>query len=540
MKKFNINIKDRSVFSYVIFCFLALGILTASCSSDDDFKEVEDSQEKLDSKISFDPNYFGQSFYTAPDSTHLFTVKINKGLKAATGFTVYEKIISEGVLIQDRTELSEYRRQLNDEDLENFEISYHVSEDRLNNDKITLDFVVEQEDKDVSEALVIEVQKSAPPEEPVQPINDIIYYTQLALGAQDNNDFGSYFNIETTTDYKLPEATNNQEKIDFAMLVGASTGINFLSPASSGFKFFGAALKDAVHDGWSVKNEGQFVNIGNLPSSEAIFDNLEYAADIIAAYNQAEADVANMPGYVENENGPGDRIRQVNVGDIIFFKSGSGTIAVLQITMTLPDTAGKVEFKMKTAADPDAEPMEPVEDELAYFPEIELGGQEHASIGSYFNIVNQTVYSLDDATANQSMVDFIMLFGASTGVNFVTPGSSGMKFFGADLKTAIFEGWSVKNDGQFVNIGNNDTAGVFDGLSTEDDLSQAYQTAVAEVANMDDYVANENGPGDRIRQVKVGDVIFFETESGTQVALKITQLAEGTSDSVTFEMKTVK
>lgn len=365
MKKFNINIKDKAVFSFFTLCFLAVVLLIASCSSKDDLKEIEGSAENQNAKISFDPDYFGQSFYTSPDSTHLFTVKIDKGLKTATVFTIYEKIISEGVLIQERTELSEYRRQLNADDLESIEISYYVSDDRLNKDKISLDFVVEQEEDEVSEAIVIEVKKSAPAEEPVQPINDIIYYTQLALGAQDNTDIGSYFNIETTTAYKLPEATNNQEKIDLAMLVGASTGVNFLTPGSSGFKFFGAEIKDAVYEGWSIKNEGKFVNIENNSESELILDNLEFAADIVFAYNEAEANVGNMHDYVENENGPSDRLRQVNVGDIVFFRIGSGTIAVMKITLTLPDAAGKVEFKMKTAADPDAEPVEPVEGELA-------------------------------------------------------------------------------------------------------------------------------------------------------------------------------
>lgn len=63
-----------------------------------------------------------------------------------------------------------------------------------------------------------------------------------------------------------------------------------------------------------------------------------------------------------------------------------------------------------------------------------MGGQENASVGSYFNIANQTVYSLDDATANQAIVDLIMLYGASTGVNFVTPGSSGMNSLERILK----------------------------------------------------------------------------------------------------------
>lgn len=545
MKNNDINI--RRSFSYFLLCFVAVGFLAASCSSDDDIDEIEEDTARQDAQISFDPEYFGQSFSTAPDSTHQFTVNINKGQKVATGFSVYEKIISEGVVVQERTELSEYRRDLSGDDTETIEFEYHVSEDRQDEDKITLDFVVEQEEDEVSEAMVLEVEKEAPEEDPIQEINDIIYYTQLALGGQDNAETGSFFNIEEAEDYTLPEASSNQENIDLAMLVGASTGINFLAPASSGFQYFGSEISDAVYDGWDIKNDGEFVNIGNLDDAEAIFEELEFSADIISAFDEAQANVTSIPGYVENENGPGDRIRQVNVGDIIFFKTESGTIAVLKITSILPDTAGMVEFEMKTAADPDAEPVDPGdeedeeendEDELAYFSDIELGGQDNTSVGSYFNIPNQTVYSLEDATANQGDVNFMMLVGASTGVNFLAPASSGLQYFGSDIETAIYEGWDTKNDGQFVNIGNAGTADLFEDFSSEEELAEAYQNALAEVANMDGYVENENGPGDRIRQVKQDDVIFFEAEDGTLVVFKINQLATETSGSVIFEMKT--
>lgn len=545
-----INIKTGDSFSYFFLCFLAVGFLTVSCSSDNELEDIEEDTARQDAQISFDPEYFGQSFSTAPDSTHQFTVNINKGQKVATGFTVYEKIISEGVVVQERTELSEYRQDLSGEESESISFEYHVAEDRQDEDKITLDFVVEQEEDEVSEAMVIEVEREAPEEEPIQEINDIIYYTQLALGGQDNAEIGSFFNIEEAVDYTLPEASSNQESIDLGMLVGASTGINFLAPASSGFQYFGSEIRDAVYDGWDIKNDGEFVNIGNLDEAEAIFEELEFSADIISAFDDAQANVTNVPGYVENENGPGDRIRQVNVGDIIFFKTESGTIAVLKITSILPDTAGMVEFEMKTAADPEAEPVDPgegeddeddndnEEDELAYFSDIELGGQDNTSVGSYFNIPNQTVYNLEDATANQADVNFVMLVGASTGVNFLAPVSSGLQYFGSDIETAVYEGWDTKNDGQFVNVGNAGTAELFEGLSSEEELTEAYQTALAEVEDMEGYVENENGPGDRIRQVKQDDVIFFEAEDGTLVVFKINQLATESSGSVIFEMKT--
>jgi hypothetical protein len=546
MEKKYINIQRP--LSYFLLCLMTVGFLVSSCSSDDDLEDIEEDTARQDAQISFDPEYFGQSFNTAPDSTHQFTVKINKGQKVATGFSVYEKIISEGVVVQERTELSEYSRDLSGEDTETIEFEYHVAEERQDKDKITLDFVVEQEENEVSEAMVLEVEKEAPEEDPIQEINDIIYYTQLALGGQDNSDIGSFFNIEEATDYTLPEASSNQERIDLGMLVGASTGINFLAPASSGFQYFGSEISDAVYDGWDIKNDGEFVNIGNLDDAEAIFDNLEFSADIISAFEEAQANVTSMPGYVENENGPGDRVRRVNVGDIIFFKTESGSIAVFKITSILPDTAGMVEFEMKTAADPDAEPVDPGEGEddendneggeLAYFPEIEMGGQDNSSVGSYFNIANQTVYSLEDATTNQADVNFIMLVGASTGVNFLAPASSGLQYFGSDIETAVYEGWDTKNDGQFVNIGNTDTAALFEGLSSEEELSEAYQNALAEVEDMPGYVENENGPGDRIRRVKQDDVIFFEVEDGTLIVFKINQLATETSGSVIFEMKT--
>ncbi len=70
-------------------------------------------------------------------------------------------------------------------------------------------------------------------------------------------------------------------------------------------------------------------------------------------------------------------------------------------------------------------------------------------------------------------------------------------------------------------------------------MQSSFETARAEVEDMDGYVANENGPGDRIRQVKVDDVIFFQTGDGSVVAMKITQLANDASGSVKFDLKIV-
>ena len=118
-----------------------------------------------------------------------------------------------------------------------------------------------------------------------------------------------------------------------------------------------------------------------------------------------------------------------------------------------------MEFETKTAANPDAEPQNPDDRDdgdddsdnedgnLAYFDAVEVGGQEHAEIDSYFNISSQSVYSLGDATANQSEIDLIMLVGASTGVNFLTPSSSGLQYFGSEIEDAVYTGWTTKNSG---------------------------------------------------------------------------------------------
>ncbi|WP_424495342.1 hypothetical protein [Salinimicrobium sp. GXAS 041] len=545
MKKNYINLTRRLPLQTIFLFILSMGIVI-SCSDDDTLDEVEEDLRQ-NAVISFEPSFFGQSFYTAPDSTHTFTVQINKGERNATEFRVYEKIMSNGVLEQERTPLSAFTQQLSGADDEEILIEYHVSDERKNNDKITLEFIVDQEEESVSEALVIEVQEEEPEEDPIQEINDIIYYTQLALGGQDNTQTGSFFNVETATDFTLPEASSNQEQIDFAMLVGASTGINFLVPASSGFQYFGAEIRDAVYDGWDTKNDGEFVNIGNIDSQE-VFEGLEYSAQIIEAFETAKANIGDTPGYVENENGPGDRIRQVQVGDVIFFRSESGNISVLLVTSMLPDTGGLVEFEMKTAADPNAEPQDPddgdddddnEDGDIAYFDAVEIGGQEHTEVGSYFNISSQSAYSLQDATANQSEIDLIMLVGASTGVNFLAPSSSGLQYFGSEIEDAVYSGWTTKNSGQFLNIGNSGTAAVFEDISSGAEMQAAFETALAEVEDMDGYVANENGPGDRIRQVEVDDVIFFKAQDGTLIVMKINQLATDNAGSVVFELKTV-
>ena len=70
-------------------------------------------------------------------------------------------------------------------------------------------------------------------------------------------------------------------------------------------------------------------------------------------------------------------------------------------------------------------------------------------------------------------------------------------------------------------------------------MQAAFETALAEVEDMDGYVANENGSGDRIRQVHIDDVIFFQAQDGTLIVMKIKQLATDNAGSVIFELKTI-
>src|SRR5690606_12383382 len=69
--------------------------------------------------------------------------------------------------------------------------------------------------------------------------------------------------------------------------------------------------------------------------------NITSRDELIAAYNQAVTDVVNRPeGYTSTDNGPANRVRRMEAGSIVFFKSSSRDLHAIMIVNEVTPSVG--------------------------------------------------------------------------------------------------------------------------------------------------------------------------------------------------------
>lgn len=146
------------------------------------------------------------------------------------------------------------------------------------------------------------------------------------------------------------------------------------------------------------------------------------------------------------------------------------------------------------------------------FTNIQLGGQDNTSFGSFFKASDGSVLFLTAAnTSNGADVDFFYYNGATNGPTLFSPTDpdAGSLFSGA------VDAWTTKNDTK-ISSSNLD----FD-TATPADLAAATIS------------------GTKANQLAADDVVVFETAGGIKGMLKVTSLATGNDGSITFDAKVI-
>jgi len=112
----------------------------------------------------------------------------------------------------------------------------------------------------------------------------LIKFPEITLGAQQNIDTGSFFNIHDTLIYFLHDAYNNQEKIDILYYFYSSDENSISSP--------GANIEAGIFTGsyalnnWTIRNETRFLQV---PVTTQDFDQMQDDSLLIALYSPPDA-----------------------------------------------------------------------------------------------------------------------------------------------------------------------------------------------------------------------------------------------------------
>jgi hypothetical protein len=197
----------------------------------------------------------------------------------------------------------------------------------------------------------------------------------------------------------------------------------------------------------------------------------------------------------------------------------------MEITFTAASTIGEENLEF-TAIDKDNQSakislkittVEPAGNPILTWTEKIVGSWNNLT-GSSFASINGNIYTLDQAFANQGLIDYMYWWGASTSATIGAPddANAALVFNTGDYK---LDNWTTKNPTRFKTT--TVTVAAFDAMTDDTDIKD-----IAEGADQT-----------RIGGLAVDQVIAFVTASGKKGLIKVKVITEGSDGSLTMDVK---
>jgi hypothetical protein len=154
---------------------------------------------------------------------------------------------------------------------------------------------------------------------------------------------------------------------------------------------------------------------------------------------------------------------------------------------------------------------------------VKIGAQDNASVGGFYSVSENKVYTMDEGYLNQSAIDILCFYEAANGNN-IAIASPGSNITGIFTGTSSVENWTTLNTTYF----NKTTLTVeqFDALAETDQLIEtSFDTA-------NHYR--------KAKDLKIDDIYAFQVQAGSYGLFKVTEVVQDSIGSVTFEVKIKK
>jgi hypothetical protein len=159
-------------------------------------------------------------------------------------------------------------------------------------------------------------------------------------------------------------------------------------------------------------------------------------------------------------------------------------------------------------------------------PEVKkatIGAQENVTNGGFYSVSENKVYTMDAASQNQAVIDILCFYEEANGNNIAiaSPGSNISGIFTGDSAP---ENWTTQNTTYFTKT--TLTTAQFDALAETDELIvTSYDTANA---------------FRKAKDLQIDDIYAFKTQAEAYGLFKVTEVAQGASGSVSYEVKVKK
>ncbi len=164
------------------------------------------------------------------------------------------------------------------------------------------------------------------------------------------------------------------------------------------------------------------------------------------------------------------------------------------------------------------------EEETPEVKKVNLGAQGNTGIGGFYSVSENKVYTMDNAFNHQGAIDIFCFFEAKKAANNIAVASPGTGVDGIFTGSTAPENWTTQNTTFFC--ATTLTVAQFDALEETDQLI------------VSSFV--EDNAYRKAKDLKVDDIYSFKTAAGTYGLFKVTAVVQGSTGSVTFEVKVKK
>ncbi|HPD95751.1 MAG: hypothetical protein H6537_02930 [Bacteroidales bacterium] len=161
---------------------------------------------------------------------------------------------------------------------------------------------------------------------------------------------------------------------------------------------------------------------------------------------------------------------------------------------------------------------------------VTLGAQSNTSIGSFYSISENKVYTQETAYNNQENIDLLCFYEFDdTHQNYTTIASPGSKITGIFTDETAPDNWTTKNLTTFCQVSAESlTVDQFDQIKQDDAVIETYYDSVSFYK--------------KAKVLKVDDIYAFKTQDGTYGLFKVLAVSdpEGETGWIKIELKLKK
>ncbi|HTO14976.1 MAG TPA: hypothetical protein VLZ83_04360 [Edaphocola sp.] len=206
-----------------------------------------------------------------------------------------------------------------------------------------------------------------------------------------------------------------------------------------------------------------------------------------------------------------------NIKETTFSRTFSYTpevIGKLNFSIEVTDSKGKVQprlFQVDVIA---------AAGEIEIYKAVLLGGNKHLTLGSFYSVSENKVFTIANAKANAANIDFAYYYGAENKATIAATSDAGAIQVFNDPTNGLST-WTTKKDTKFKKT--QITAVQFDEIENDAEISIL------------ESISNSS-----VTKLAENDVIAFETEEGKKGLFKITELKANSEGSITIIVKVQK